>query len=65
MLAVLASAAIHLAAVLVPALRPVFRTFPMTSNEWLVLLALSGLIIPAVEIAKVLYRRMNPGEVRA
>ena len=64
-LAVVASAAIHLVAVLVPALRPVFRTFPMTSNEWLVLLALSGLIIPAVEIAKVIYRRMNPGEVRA
>ena len=64
-LAVIASAAIHLVAVLVPALRPVFRTFPMTSNEWLVLLALSGLIIPAVELAKVIYRRMNPGEVRA
>ncbi|MFS8067131.1 MAG: cation-translocating P-type ATPase [Byssovorax sp.] len=63
-LAVIASAAIHLVAVLVPALRPVFRTFPMTSNEWLVLLALSGLIIPAVELAKVIYRRMNPGEVR-
>ncbi len=64
-LAVVTSAAIHLVAVLVPALRPVFRTFPMTSNEWLVLLALSGLIIPAVEIAKVIYRRINPGEVRA
>ena len=64
-LAVAASAAIHLVAVLVPALRPVFRTFPMTSNEWLFLLALSGLIIPAVELAKVIYRKMHPGEVRA
>ncbi len=63
-LAVIASAAIHLVAVLVPALRPVFRTFPMTSNQWLVLLALSGLIIPAVELAKAIYRRMNPGDVR-
>ncbi|MEP7126999.1 MAG: cation-translocating P-type ATPase, partial [Byssovorax sp.] len=64
-LAVAASAAIHLVAVLVPALRPVFRTFPMTSNEWLVLLALSGLIIPAVEVAKIVYRRIYPDEVRA
>jgi Ca2+-transporting ATPase len=64
-LAVAASAAIHLVAVLVPGLRPVFRTFPMTSNEWLVLLALSGLIIPAVEVAKIVYRKMYPGEVRA
>jgi Ca2+-transporting ATPase len=64
-LAVVTSAAIHLVAVLVPALRPVFRTFPMTSNEWLLLLALSGLIIPAVEVAKLVYRKMYPGEVRA
>ena len=64
-LAVAASAAIHLVAVLVPGLRPVFRTFPMTSSEWLLLLALSGLIIPAVEVAKIVYRKMYPGEVRA
>jgi Ca2+-transporting ATPase len=63
-IAVAASAAIHLVAVLVPGLRPVFRTFPMTSNEWLTLLALSGLIIPAVEIAKLIYRQVRPGEVR-
>jgi Ca2+-transporting ATPase len=63
-LAVAASAAIHLVAVLVPGLRPVFRTFPMTSSEWLVLLALSGLIIPAVEIAKIVYRKVYPDEVR-
>lgn len=64
-LAVAASAAIHLVAVVVPGLRPVFRTFPMTSREWLVLLALSGLIIPAVELAKLVYRKARPGEVRA
>jgi len=63
-IAVAASAAIHLVAVLVPGLRPVFRTFPMTSNEWLILLALSGLIIPAVEIAKLVYRQVRPGDVR-
>ena len=64
-IAVATSAAIHLVAVLVPGLRPVFRTFPMTSTEWLVLLALSGLIIPAVEFAKIVYRKMYPDEVRA
>ena len=63
-IAVAASAAIHLVAVLVPGLRPVFRTFPMTSNEWLLLLALSGLIIPAVEVAKLIYRQVRPGDVR-
>ncbi len=47
--AVLASAAIHLVAVLVPGLQPVFQTFPMTAGEWGLLLVLSASIIPAVE----------------
>ena len=60
LLAISASAAIHLVAVLVPGLRPVFRTFEMSSSEWLTLLALAALIIPAVEIAKIIYRRTLP-----
>ena len=32
--AVAASAAIHLVAVLVPSLRPVFRTYAMSGSEW-------------------------------
>jgi Ca2+-transporting ATPase len=63
--AIVASAAIHLVAVLVPSLRPVFRTFAMDGNEWLLLLGLAALIIPAVEIAKVVYRRTHPDEARA
>jgi Ca2+-transporting ATPase len=60
--AVALSAAIHLVAVLVPALRPVFRTYPMTGSEWALLLGLAALIVPAVEVAKVVYRRAEPGE---
>jgi Ca2+-transporting ATPase len=54
--AVLASAAIHLVAILVPALRPVFQTFAMDYREWGMLLALSASIVPAVEGMKLLQR---------
>jgi Ca2+-transporting ATPase len=50
------SAGVHLIAVLVPSLRPVFRTFPMDAGQWLLLLGLSFVIIPAVELLKVLGR---------
>ncbi|WP_437574049.1 cation-translocating P-type ATPase [Sorangium sp. So ce887] len=62
LLAVTASAVIHLVALLVPALRPVFRTYEMSSNEWMLLLLLSALIVPAVEIAKLVYRRIRPAD---
>jgi Ca2+-transporting ATPase len=48
---------IHLIAVVVPALRPVFRTFPMGGYEWGVLIALSASIIPAIEVMKWFQRR--------
>jgi len=51
-LACIVSAAIHLVAVAVPALRPVFRTFAMDTNEWLLVIGLAFAIIPAVEIMK-------------
>jgi Ca2+-transporting ATPase len=51
-LATLLSGAMHLVAVLVPALQPVFQTFPMSGGEWLFLLALSASIVPAVEALK-------------
>jgi Ca2+-transporting ATPase len=50
--AVVLSAGIHLTAVVVPALRPVFRTFSMSGSEWTILLALSASIIPAIELLK-------------
>jgi len=56
-IAVVVSAAIHLLAVLVPALRPVFRTFPMDLREWLLVLVLSASILPAIEGLKLLQRR--------
>ncbi len=55
-LAVAVSAGIHLLAVLVPGLRPVFKTLPMSSNDWLVLVALSASIIPVVELVKLVTR---------
>ncbi len=48
---------IHLVAVVVPSLRPVFRTFPMGGYEWGVLLAFSASIIPAIEVMKWIQRR--------
>jgi Ca2+-transporting ATPase len=50
--AVGASAAIHLLALWVPALRPVFHSVPPTMREWLLVLALSAAVVPAVELAK-------------
>jgi len=56
--AVVVSAGIHLVAVLVPALRPVFQTFTMNAGEWTTLLVLSVSIIPAVEGLKFVRRRL-------
>ncbi|MDI1436690.1 cation-translocating P-type ATPase [Polyangium sorediatum] len=58
-LACAASAAIHLVAILVPSLRPVFRTYAMSPNEWMILLVLSALVVPAVEIAKAIDRAIR------
>jgi Ca2+-transporting ATPase len=57
--AVVLSAAIHLVAVLVPSLRPVFQTFPMSSAEWTMLLLLSASIIPGVELLKLAQRLLG------
>ena len=64
-LAAATSAAIHLVAVLVPSLRPVFRTYEMSGSEWALLLGLAALIIPAVELAKLVYRRVRPEDAGA
>jgi Ca2+-transporting ATPase len=63
--AVALSAGIHFVAVLVPGLRPVFRTYPLDGNDWVLLLGLSIVIVPAVEIAKFFYRRLRPEEAKA
>jgi Ca2+-transporting ATPase len=55
-LAVAASAAIHLPSVLVPSLRGVFQTYELSAYEWGVMLALSASIVPVVEILKLLQR---------
>jgi P-type Ca2+ transporter type 2C len=50
--AVIISAGIHLLSLLVPPLRPVFKTFPISSQELLHGAVLSLAIIPAMEIWK-------------
>ncbi len=55
-LSMVASAAIHLVAVLVPSLREVFKTYSLSATEWLVLIALSASIIPMIEALKALQR---------
>jgi Ca2+-transporting ATPase len=56
-LAVVLSAGIHLVAVLVPSLRTVFQTFQMDGEQWLIMLGLSAVIVPAMEIFKLAQRR--------
>jgi len=56
LVAVGCSAAIHLVAVLVPALREVFQTYGLGGEHWLILIGLSAIIVPAVELLKVLQR---------
>jgi len=56
-LAMATSAAIHLVAILVPTLRPVFRTFPVSTTEWIWVLGLGAAVLPAMELAKIVYRR--------
>ena len=60
-LAVVVSAGIHLLAVVVPSLQPVFRTMNMAPDEWLLLLALAASIIPVVEIVKFIRRAVSGG----
>ena len=60
--AVLLSAAIHLVAVLVPTLRPVFQTYEMSASEWTLLLLLSASIIPGVELLKLVQRVASRNE---
>jgi Ca2+-transporting ATPase len=54
--AVAVSAVIHLVAVLIPQLNVVFKTYPMSIAEWLVMLALAASIIPVVEVFKAIER---------
>jgi Ca2+-transporting ATPase len=61
--AVAVSAGIHLTAVLIPSLRPVFRTFSMNAQEWTLLVVLSFSIVPAIEILKAIGRLFGASEV--
>jgi P-type Ca2+ transporter type 2C len=56
-LAVAVSTALHLVSVLVPGLRSVFATYALPGVDWLILLALSASILPAIEVLKLLQRQ--------
>lgn len=56
--AVAASAAIHLVAVLVPSLRPVFQTFAVSGRQWALLLLMSASIVPVAEAIKLGHRAL-------
>ena len=70
-LAVLASAMIHLVAVAVPALRPVFKTYPLDLGDIAKLGLLCLAVVPAFEVYKWIVRRASspritrPSETRA
>jgi Ca2+-transporting ATPase len=57
--AIALSACMHLIAVLLPKLRPVFQTFAISAEQWILLLALSASIIPAVELLKLVRSRLR------
>lgn len=64
-IAVSVSTAIHMVAVLIPALRPVFKTHAMSGAEWVEVLLLSLAIVPAMELFKLAYRLVRrPQELR-
>jgi hypothetical protein len=63
-LACVLSAAVHLVSVMVPFLRPVFRTFAMPLSDWCLVVGLSLAIVPIVEVSKLfgrVRRRMHSG----
>ncbi|TAK21949.1 MAG: hypothetical protein EPO40_29040, partial [Myxococcaceae bacterium] len=52
-LAVLVSVAIHALGAALPALRPVFHSAAIAPWQWGLVLVLSALVVPAVELGKV------------
>ncbi len=58
LLAVAVSASAELLVVGVPALRPLFMATPLSPAEWIVVLALSLVPLPAVELAKLVARAL-------
>jgi Ca2+-transporting ATPase len=63
--AIVVSGATQLITVVQPALRPVFRTFPMTPHEWVLLGLLATSIVPAVEVLKTVERHFAGVSARA
>jgi Ca2+-transporting ATPase len=62
---VVVSACIHLVAVLVPTLQPVFHTHTMSASEWITVLLYSLAIVPAMEVIKIFYRLADRAKTKA
>jgi P-type Ca2+ transporter type 2C len=58
--AIAASAAIHLVALVVEPLHPIFRTHWLTADQWLVVLGLAILPVPVLEAIKAVGRARTP-----
>ncbi|PSM31966.1 cation-transporting P-type ATPase [Haliangium sp. UPWRP_2] len=54
--ACLLSAGVHLISSAVPALRPVFHTYPLSASDWLIVVVLSASVLPLIELAKLIGR---------
>lgn len=59
--ACLLSASMHLISSAVPALRPVFHTYPLSTEDWLIVVGLSASILPLIELAKLIGRPLLRG----
>ena len=57
--ACLSSAALQILFCALPALRPIFHTYPLSIFDWLLVLMMSALVIPMVEIAKAIARTLR------
>ncbi len=55
-IAITLSASVHQITIFVPALRPIFRTHLLSATEWGLVIGLSALPIPVVELSKVIQR---------
>ena len=62
LLAVVLSGAIQFVAVLIPSLRPVFRTDALTTHDWIMVAVAAFAVVPAVELAKAVARAHHGGD---
>lgn len=60
--ACLLSAGVHLISSALPAVRPVFHTYPLSAPDWLIVVVLSASVLPLIELAKLIGRPLLRGQ---